>query len=190
MGARSVPHPAPGPGAAPGSIAATRPASARPASQPSETIRSRSPGRTLMPSAHSRTCRIPCRGSRSRPGGIDRTRRTTRSRSSSAATMANRMPNVWIDLVPSRRRAASAGRVGCPRSPRIRSRRVSGTSARRTRPREPSRRTSRTCARYRRPETSPRYLRARPDLLYRPQTDPGGTTVWRSSTSTIPQAAS
>ena len=107
----------------------------------------RSPSRTPVGSASSSTCRTRRRGRSTRRGGIRTTARTTQWRSRSATAIANRIPNVWIERVRSKSQASSRSRLARPRSPRVRSRRVSGTAVLSRRPRGARRMIVRTAAR-------------------------------------------
>jgi hypothetical protein len=82
-------------------------------------------GHRSAPGATSRTWRTPSRGSRSRPGRIGTTARTRNSRSNSTASIAKRIPIVWIERQPVRSSPSFGANSVKPRRPRRLSRRDS-----------------------------------------------------------------
>ena len=95
----------------------------------------RSPLRRCAPAGHSSTERARSRGRASRPGRIRRTVTMRHRASRNTTVIGNRMPNVCTDRQGANSIAWSGGRKPRSRSPRIRSRRVAGTSTDQTRSR-------------------------------------------------------
>ena len=95
-----------------------------------------SPTRTSAPTWHSSTCRAR-RQNRNRPDDARTTRITRHDRSRNTTVIGTRIPNVWTDR--HRSNSIAPSRPGDrPRSPRARSRRVVGASARHRPPRGPT----------------------------------------------------
>jgi hypothetical protein len=98
----------------------------------------RSPTRTSASGAHSRMWRTDARGRNTRPGSITRLNLTRPPRSRQTTRIGIVMPIVWTDRHRTNHMPRVGGIFSRPRSPRARSRCVSGTSRIQVVPRGPS----------------------------------------------------